>query len=374
MNGGVRIGARAQANKPFQCHFVTGDIQSNYETRWYTGIPLSSWSSEYYCPVGTRNGYNGITYKSLAVFYNPSNAPITIFYETLSSTGSFAVAASSMSQAFTMPLNSGGRFYTTNGAAFSASEIFDGIAPGGSGQLQDYDWGFTMIPKNALSTMGIVGWGPGQGVSGGGTSNGSPVWVTAASNTILYVDLDGNPKTGPLTNAYGRAYNFTTNILRYQSVTLVDNSDTNQTGLTFYTLDGTRLAAAWGEDPARAGSGLPYLDAGYEILPFPTIMAQKFSSLFNDSNGNGYPDPGDSLEFFVDVVNVGFASANHVIFQDDLPTNLTYYGSNTAYVGGAPIFDDLPPKLTRFPFDEGGYDIGSIAKRLSLPWAVWQEI
>lgn len=360
INGGVKMGARARGNKPFQLHFVTGDIGSNYETRWYTAWPLDAWFSDYFCPVGTRAGYNGYVYKSLAVFYNASNSPMTVFYETALSTGSITVAANSQSQAFVMPTNSGARFYTTNAFAFSASCIFDGTAPGQAGQLQDYDWGFTMIPRDALSTMGIVGWGPGQGVSGGGTSNGSPVWVTAESNTTLYVDLDGDPSTGRFTNSQGRAYDYATNMVKYQTIQIADPSDTNQSGVTFYTLDNTRVGAAWGVDPARAGSGLPYLDAGYEVLPFPTIMAQKFATLFNDFNGNGYPDPGDTLEFIVDVINVGFAAANNVIFRDELPTNITYYATNSASLNGAGLSDDLPPKLTRFPFDETGCNIGSI--------------
>lgn len=364
VNGGVRVGARARGNVPFQCHLVTGDIYSNYETRWYTQWPLEKWSSDYYTPVGSRTNSAGtILYKSIVFFYNANTSAINVFCETANSTTIVAVAASSVSGAYTIPANSGARFRTTNGLPFFASEVVDGSTPAYSGQLQDYDWGFSVLPADALTTMGIVSWGPGYGVTGSATTNGSPAWVIAMSNTILYVDYDGDPTTGPLTDPLGNKYNFTTNMTRFQYAQLFDNTDTNQTGMRFYTLDGTKISSAWGEDPGSAEPGLPYLDAGNELMPFPSILAKKYSILLIDLNTNGVPDPGDSLEFQIDVYNVGFATANNVIFQDTPPTNTTSYSTNSSTVNGVAIFDDLPPRLTRFPFDEGGYNIGTIEIR-----------
>ncbi len=362
---GISPGARVVGNKPFQCHIVTGDIGSTYETRWFTQWPVANWSSDYFTPVGSRTNQTEVDhlyYKALVYLFNPNTSPLTVHYQTLVSTGTITVAAGSVSEVFVMPGNSGARFYSTNGLKFAASEAFDGTAPGLVGELQDYDWGFTLIPADALTTLGIVGWGPGAGVSPDVPRyNGNPVWVTAVSNTTLYVDLDGNPHTGPYTDAVGRAYNFTTNIQAYQLVTLQDNSDSNQTSLTYYTLDGTMFASAWGEDPYYASPYLPHLDTGSEILPFPTVLAKKYATLFIDINSNGYADMGDSLAFYVDVVNVGYATATHVMFEDNPPTNLTYYSPDSSSINGVPVFDDLPPRLTRFPFDEGGYDIGTIA-------------
>ena len=56
---------------------------------------------------------------------------------------------------------------------------------------------------------------------------------------------------------------------------------------------------------------------GYAIPAFPTVLSRKFATLLTDVNGNGYADSGDTIEYFVDVVNVGFATANNVTFQDD---------------------------------------------------------
>lgn len=360
VNGGVVVGAKARGNIPFQCHLVTGDIYSTYETRWFTQWPVEKWSSRYVSPVGSRDDTSvSVYYGALVFFYNPNTNSINVICATAGTTSTVTVAANSVSQPFEMPEDQGAYFYTTNGQKFFASEVFDD-AVGLVGELQDYDWGFSLLPADALTTMGIVGWGPGEGVTDVGL-NGSPAWVMPVSNTTVYVDYDGDPATGALTDPLGNQYDYATNLVRFQIHLIFDNSDTNQTAVRYYTLDGVEVMGAWGVDPVAATPYLPYLDAGYEVMPFPTIVARKSSLLIVDVNTNGYPDPGDQLRFDIDVINVGFATANDVIFQDYPPTNMTLYATNSSYVNGAGIFDDLPPKLTRFPFDEGGYNIGTIA-------------
>ena len=205
VNGGVVVGAKARGSRPFQCHLVTGDIYSTYETRWFTQWPVESWSSEYYAPVGSRDDASvGVYYGAIVFFYNPHTNAINVHCVTATSTTIVSVAATNVSTPFTMPQDAGAFFYTTNGQSFFASEVFD-TAVGLVGQLQDYDWGYSLLPADALTTMGIVGWGPGEGVSDVGT-NGSPAWVVPVSNTTLYVDYDGDPGTGPLTDPYGNKY------------------------------------------------------------------------------------------------------------------------------------------------------------------------
>ncbi|MBU1692987.1 MAG: DUF11 domain-containing protein, partial [Verrucomicrobia bacterium] len=363
VNGGVVAGATVQGSKAFQCHLVTGDIGSTYEMRWYELWPEDKWGSDYYCLAGTRED-GGNTHPALVYCFNPNTNAITVFYETRSSTGSFAVAAGVVSDGFTMPLDSGGRFYTTNADRFLGVLAFDtwvagGVLYGYVQHCQRYDWGMGLIPRDTLTTMGICSWGPGHGTTADGT-NGNPVWVMAVSNTTIYVDLDSDPTTGPLTDPLGNRYDFSTNVSYLESALIFDNTDGDQTGMRIYTLDGTQLTSGWGEDPVPSEPGNPYLDMGYGVLPFPTVLARKYATLFTDINTNGYPDPGDELEFMVDVINVGFATANAVIFRDDLPTNLTIYVNNSSELNGDPVPDDLPPRPTRFPFDGSGYDIGSI--------------
>ena len=371
VNGGIVAGATVQGTQPFQCHLVTGDVGSTYEMRWFELWPESQWGTDYFTPVGTRTNLTGGTVPSLVYLFNPNAEAITVHFATQTNSGSFVVAANSVYDVFQMPLNSGTRFYTTNGATFLGANVFDTTVGGGTlygyvQHCQTHDWGIGLMPVNMMSTMGVVGWGPGQGTSGGGgTTNGNPIWISALTNTTIYVDYDSDPDTGALVDPIGNRYDVATNVVALQLVQLVDPNDIDQTGMRYYTLDGAVLMGAWGQDSARAGPGNPFLDMGYAIPAFPTVLSRKFASLLTDVNGNGYADSGDTIEYFVDVVNVGFATANNVTFQDDLPTNLTAYVTNSALLasGGSTnaIPDSLPPKLTRFPFDEGGYNVGTIA-------------
>ncbi len=371
VNGGIVAGATVKGTQPFQCHLVTGDVGSTYEMRWFELWPESQWGTDYFTPVGTRTNLTGGTVPALVYLFNPNAEAITVHFATQTNSGSFVVAANSVYDVFQMPLNSGTRFYTTNGAPFIGVNIFDTTVGGGTlygyvQHCQTHDWGIGLMPVDMMSTMGVVGWGPGQGTSGGGgNTNGNPIWISALTNTTIYVDYDSDPDTGTLVDPIGNRYDVATNVVALELVQLVDPNDLDQTGMRYYTLDGAVLMGAWGQDSARAGPGNPFLDMGYAIPAFPTVLSRKFATLLTDVNGNGYADGGDTIEYFVDVVNVGFATANNVTFQDDLPTNLTAYVTNSALLasggGTNAIPDSLPPKLTRFPFDEGGYNVGTIA-------------
>jgi uncharacterized repeat protein (TIGR01451 family) len=371
VNGGIVAGATVKGTQPFQCHLVTGDVGSTYEMRWFELWPESQWGTDYFTPVGTRTNLAGAIVPALVYLFNPNAETITVHFVTQTNSGSFTVAPNSVYDVFQMPLNSGARFTTTNGASFLGANVFDTTVGGGTlygfvQHCQTYDWGIGLMPVNMMSTMGVVGWGPGQGTTGGGgITNGNPIWISALTNTTIYVDYDSNPDTGAFVDPLGNRYDFATNVTALQLVQLVDTNDIDQTGMRYYTLDGAVLMGAWGQDSARAGPGNPFLDMGYAIPAFPTVLSKKFASLLTDVNGNGYADSGDTIEYFIDIVNVGFATANNVIFQDDLPTNLTAYVTNSAMLasGGSTnaVPDSLPPKLTRFPFDEGGYNVGTIA-------------
>ena len=120
------------------------------------------------------------------------------------------------------------------------------------------------MPKAALTTKDVVGWAPG---SADGTVNGSPVWVTALANTKLYVSYHGDTN-GPYTNSDGNHYDTNFTVTALQSLKIYDPTK-NQTGMIIYTVDGTLLTAAWGEDADVAQSGNPYIDAGTTVVPFP---------------------------------------------------------------------------------------------------------
>jgi len=345
-------GARIIASKPIQAHLITGDIGSNYEMRFFELFPNGQWDTNYYTSVHTVGSIATEIY-----LHNPNETNIEVTCETLYSTSVVDVGANSTA-IYRMPTNSGGNFYTTNGMQFIPVSATDaGQAISGN---QAYDWGAALVPVRALTTVSIVPWAPGAGGNPLSSNNGNPVWVTAASNTTLYVDFDGDPTTGPLFDPFGRRYNFSTNVIRLQSIRISDNTDNDQTGIRIYTLDETKFTTVWGQDPNIAEPGNPYLDMGAAVFPFPTVPAVKEWALYDDLNGDGVVNPGDSIRFTIFVVNVGYSDANNVVVYDSGASNTTYT-LNSSFLNGTNITDDtVPPSSTEFPFDETGYNVGYI--------------
>ncbi len=89
VNGGILKGATVTATKPVQAHILTGDINANYESRWYTLYPSNDWYNTYISPVGTAADGD----QCYAFVYNPNPGPVTINYTTRVGSGSFNVAA-----------------------------------------------------------------------------------------------------------------------------------------------------------------------------------------------------------------------------------------------------------------------------------------
>ena len=176
-----------------------------------------------------------------------------------------------------MPLNSGAHFYTTNGATFYAVGCND-TGSSTPGNNQDYDWGYALLPAAALTPVVIVGWAPGSDFTSGAPANGSPVWVTPTKATTIYVNYSGNYNTGPLIAPNGHHYDTNYALVAYQFQTIYNATTKNMTGARIFTVDGTTFAAAWGEDPSTAGTGLPYMDAGTGIIPFPQPVMTKTSA------------------------------------------------------------------------------------------------
>ena len=188
-----------------------------------------------------------------------------------------------------------------------------------------YDCGFTLVPADDLTTVGVVGWGPG---SGDGTQNGSPVWVTATAATRVYVDYNGTG-LGPYTDPKGGKYNAAFDLSALQSVRIFD-PDKNQTGLRVYTVDGTTISAVWGEDPAMAGSGNPYLDMGTTVIPFPTPIITKTATIFTDNTPAGL-STNDILQYTITINNKGLLPLGGLVVVDELPTNSLLYITNSTF-------------------------------------------
>ena len=177
--------------------------------------------------------------------------------------------------------------------------------------------------------MVIVGWAPGSDFTSGAPENGSPVWVTPTKATTIYVNYSGNYNTGPLIAPDGHHYDTNYALVAYQFQTIYNATTKNMTGARIWTVDGTTFAAAWGEDPSIAGTGLPYMDAGTGIIPFPQPTMTKSSQLVVDLNGDGKAGWGDTLEYTVHVQNEGMLVLGNVLVLDALPNTVTYVTNST---------------------------------------------
>lgn len=360
-DGGVLVGARVLANKPVEVSLVTGDVGSLYESRWYSLYPRTSWGSAYYTPVGTTQ----VDDPSMVFLYNPATSAIQVVIESAAGTQTVTVPASTDVTthgiyAFTMPSNSGAHFHAVDPSKqFFAIGAMDADQSGSGNNV--HDWGYTLVPDTYLTPSLKVGWAPGTGdvpISG----DGSPVWVTAVDPTRIYVDYDGSPTTGPLIDPNGNHYDVHYDVVDFQSIRVYD-PDRNQTGMRLYTLNGVKLAGAWGQDPSTAGAGVPFLDVGYTVLPQPVFYISKFATIVV-GDGDGFVDPGEMIEYSVVVRNDGVIPLFGLTLTDPLP-------ANTAYVGGTTVISNVDGSGavsipdngtgTPYPLDGAGFTITTLA-------------
>ncbi len=346
INGGVKKGGRILATKPVQADLLIGHVGSSYASDWFTLYPVEEWDNTYYTPVGTSASGNA----AYVYLFNPSTNPIVINFNTQSGSGSFSVPGTNGVFQFQMPVGSGASFVSAGGQNFFP------ICTVAASPANDtaYNWGFTLVPKAALTTEADVGWGPG---SADGTVDGSPVWITPLAATRIYVDYKGD-HLGPLTNSYGDKYDTNFDLTALQSKKIYDPSK-NQTGMRVYTLDGTPLTAAWGEDPDVASPGNPYIDAGTTVLPFPVPVLKKSAVIVTDTPPAGL-SLGDTIAYTVEIDNKGLLPLGNTVVIDAPTTNLLYLTNSTTW-NGTPVPDS--PSGTAFPLDAPGFTIPVILSR-----------
>jgi uncharacterized repeat protein (TIGR01451 family) len=181
------------------------------------------------------------------------------------------------------------------------------------------------------------------------------VWVTAVQPTTIYVKYDGNVTSGPNTAPNGLKYDVAYVMGSFESRQIYD-PDKNQTGMRVFTADSTLITGAWGEDPAKASAGTPYMDVGYTIPPLPQVVVSKGGDLWLDVGGEGEVDPGDTLAYTITVKNTGAVTLFGTVVSETLPLN-TGYVTNSTYLNGSPVTDN---GATRFPLDEGGINVGTL--------------
>ena len=376
---GFPVGNKASSNKPIQVHAITGDIDTKWESRWAVVLPTEIWSDEYYLPVSTRRED---TADPTDVFlYNPDPAAaIEVTWQALGGGGTVMVPSRGVTR-IAIPNgpganDTGSHFKSSGGSAgktFYALAVIDANADTATDpndddsnlQNRDYDWGISLVPMNLLSTQALVGFAPGVDpnvcgagapfdcpVPGGGP--GSPVWVMAAdtgiSTTTVYIDYDADPTTGALTDSAGNQYDTAISLANLERARVFDPNDNDMTGALLYTLDGTLLALAWGQDPDNSLRVNPYFDAGTVI---PGLTAFSMDKSVDRSEALA----GDSLVYTLVVTNTSRGQIPALQLTDQLPAHVSYQ-PGSSLLDGNPFADDGVG--TPFPLDEGGIALGAL--------------
>ena len=362
VNGGINVGDDITADKPIAVYVAAGDIDAGYEGRLFELTPTERWTDTYFSPVTSTDNVQEIT---RAFFYNPGSSIITVTVTRSNGTStSFPVPANGQAS-YAFPTDVGAKF-TSAGNPFYALQAITTPETSGDGSAS-WNWGFSLIPEAYLTPMVVVGYGPGY--APGATSNQgnySGVWVAPASNTTIYVDRDGNTATGANTDANGNKYDFSCAINALVPRIIKDDGSSNcytpsaytaglgtgdadMTGARIYTLDGTSLAAAWGQIPGLR-PGNPAIDMGTTVLPFPTVDLTKTSDIVDD-DGDGLADPGETIRYTITATNAGITPVDNLLLSDEVPAH-TSYVLNTTIHNGSPIADD--GSGTPFPLDGAG--------------------
>lgn len=342
----INDGTTVTANKAIGVNMLSGSNTS--QNRWYSIAPTESWGNSYYAPVATVGGATSHIY-----LYNNNSDAITVSYETRGAggtvtTNTVTIAANS-AKVVAMPA-SAAHFWTADGKNFYAVATVD--------PTTSRDWSYSLVAERTLTDRFVVAWGPGNGntadsngvISG---KNGSPVWVTAVDDTWLYIDCATTELKDAQGNTVAKDASLSTGsvsvykIDRLQSYRLRDTSDKNQTGLVVYTVDGTLITAAWGEDATVADTGSPYLDMGTTISPYPDyVLEKKAAEIVNHGRENGVIEAGDEVRYTITLTNRAVIELLNIKITDTIePAGSAEY---------------VPNSLTLTSFDENGKKVWEI--------------
>lgn len=364
----VNAGTRIRSTAPIQASLITGDVCSNYESRWFVLFPTERWSDSYYNPVGTRTG------DATAVFvYNREPTAITVQWETSAGPQPPLTIPPQGVNSAIVPNGSGSHFYTTDSTTFMAIAAIDVDEPATLANAAS-DWGFTLVPERLLTQQIMVGWGPGRDPlsSVSPSQNGSPVWVMpvltngALGPVNICIDYDGDA-VGPLTDSFGTGYDRKVTLDALDSDTIFD-PDGDQTGMILYVCDmpaGTftnyKIAAAWGQQPGVASPGEPGLDLGTTAPPAASFAVGKAADLAVDGDGDGDFSPGDTILYTILIRNTARIPIDNVILRDNTPEYTSYVENTTDFDNNGTV-SDLPDDGTDtpMPLDGSGVNLGTL--------------
>ena len=378
-------GATINADKKIAVNLTTGDAGSTYEERWFTLQPTEKWDNIYYSPVNDVIG-SGDT---RVYVYNPNNYSISIQVNNSSDNNGSSISSST----FTVSANDWGSYQLNGGLRsgfkFSSSDNFYAIA-----SYDDYDsahdWGFSLVPNKVLTTSFLMGYGNGYDPTDDNTNeeNGSPIWVTTAEDTYVYVDWNNDQIPDPVDrDGDGDADNLSSGTVQgihlfnylntrlYKPDNYPNNGDNvnDQTGAFVYTKqestntnyysgnEGGLIAGAWGADAENASAAEPGFDVGIGIIPLPLFSAGKNITLSNDRDGDNKISIGDEVEFKISIKNKGTRPLD-LYLEDELPSQYDYVLNSTTLEtsDGTTQVPDNSSGSSDFPFDNGGDYLGNL--------------
>jgi IgGFc binding protein len=150
--------ATLKSSKPIQVDLITGDIGSEYESRWFSLLDTAQWTTEYISPTGETYG------RTKLVIYNPRPVSLTVTMDTLVNgtirTANLLVPPMNYLLSPYVPDGSGARVKSTSTflpLSITDSEIkaADNFTTG----CQWFDWGFPLQPTADLTPQVLVAWG-----------------------------------------------------------------------------------------------------------------------------------------------------------------------------------------------------------------------
>ncbi len=321
----IDAGTTVNASNPVQVQFLIGN-DTHYNSRSYTAVPNSLWSTEYYAPVpSTPGGWDTDLF-----IYNPTGATLTINYEDQLGSGSFNIAAyatESYSQ-------NTGRYTPANSAVYLAAA--DGATEfwaigGADAGSQVYNWGFTLLPPDTLTQEYFISWAPGgwdQATGGASNASYSPAYVTPVEdNTTVFVDY--SPADGTVDATY------VLNRLEVQKI--YDTGDADNTGMHIWATH--PIAVTWGEDPTSSPQASPGLDAGYTILPLNQSWIDVVLLMEKTAHPVAIPDEAGQTSEFTLTVSTDTVAVDGIDVEDLLPANWQFVDDSATitFPGGSQI-------------------------------------
>lgn len=272
----LKAGTVVSSTKKFGVDAVFGGID-NYGTRNIPLYPAEFFGNEYFTPVYSTNAASSV----YAYFVNSNASPITINWNRANGTsGSFTIAGGGTIGRHLLNVATGTRYTSAGGEPFQGVVIVDDNA---STSL-NYDWAYTLLPINRLTSFAKLGFAPGNN---GNTANTNPIWVTTKEATTIYVKNDGNITTGTTQSPCGAYYDVSYTMTALQARKIKIGNDNS--GAAFFNCDGVPISVAYGQEPETSTpTAAPGLDVGYTVdgMCFKELV---FAKDDYDTTGIGTP-------------------------------------------------------------------------------------